>query len=99
MNKSQLIKALSRSEGLTLDMAEIVVNTSFDSITSGLVAGERVEIRGFGSFKVKSYEGYRGRNPQTGAAITVKPKKLPFFKVGQELKERVDSPKIDQTDI
>jgi integration host factor subunit beta len=55
-----------------------------------LIRGERVEIRGFGSFKVKRYEGYQGRNPKTGQIIEVSDKKLPFFKVGKELKERVD---------
>jgi len=55
-----------------------------------LVKGERVEIRGLGSFKVKNYDGYTGRNPKTGEMINVAPKKLPFFKVGKELKERVD---------
>ena len=90
MNKSQLIEALAKQEGLTLKKAEIVVNTFFDSIADGLSSGERAEIRGFGSFKVKSYEGYTGRNPKTGEVIGVKPKKLPFFKVGKELKERAD---------
>ncbi|MBW2093204.1 MAG: integration host factor subunit beta [Deltaproteobacteria bacterium] len=91
MNKSQLIEEIAMREGLNLKMAETVVNTFFDSISEGLVEGERAEIRGLGSFKVKDYEGYIGRNPKTGIAIEVKPKKLPFFKVGKELKERVDS--------
>ncbi len=58
--------------------------------TALLIAGDRVEIRGLGSFKVKSYDGYKGRNPKTGKQSKVKPKKLPFFKCGKELKERVD---------
>jgi integration host factor subunit beta len=90
MNKSQLIEALAKDQGLTIKKAEMVVNTFFDSIKNSLIEGDRVEIRGFGSFKVKSYEGYKGRNPKTGQVIQVDEKKLPFFKVGKELKERVD---------
>lgn len=90
MNKSQLIEALAKKEGLTIKKAETVVNTLFGSIEEALISGDRVEIRGFGSFKVKSYDGYQGRNPKTGQIIQVAEKKLPFFKVGKELKERVD---------
>ena len=90
MNKSQLIEILAKKEGLTLKKAETVVNTFFDAISDGLAEDNRAEIRGFGSFKVKVYEGYTGRNPKTGEIIEVTPKKLPFFKVGKELKERVD---------
>ena len=90
MNKSQLIESLAKQEGLTLKKAEMVVNTFFGSIEEALIAGDRVEIRGFGSFKVKNYDGYQGRNPKTGEVIEVTKKKLPFFKVGKELKERID---------
>jgi len=90
MNKSDLVEALSEDEDLTKTKAEEVVNLVFSEITDALVVGERVEIRGLGSFKVKSYDGYKGRNPKTGKQIKVKPKKLPFFKCGKELKERVD---------
>ena len=90
MNKSDLIEALSMSEDLTRTKAEEVVNLVFSEMTNALVAGDRVEIRGLGSFKVKNYGGYRGRNPKTGKQIKVKPKKLPFFKCGKDLKERVD---------
>jgi len=90
MNKSQLIEGLAKAEGLTLKKAEMVVNTLFENMTDALVKNERIEIRGFGSFKVKSYDGYQGRNPKTGEIIEVGEKKLPFFKVGKELKERVD---------
>jgi integration host factor subunit beta len=68
-----------------------VVNVVFDSMSDSLAKGDRVEIRGFGSFKVKSYNSYQGRNPKTGEIIQVKEKKLPYFKVGKEMKERVDS--------
>lgn len=91
MNKSELIEALAAKEGLSLQAAEAVVNTFFNSIAEGLATEERAEIRGFGSFKVKNYEGYTGRNPKTGELVEVKPKKLPFFKVGKELRERVDN--------
>jgi integration host factor subunit beta len=90
MNKSQLIEALAKEEDLALKKAEEIVNTVFREMEKALVKGERVEIRGLGSFKVKNYDGYEGRNPKTGEVIKVKPKKLPFFKVGKELKERVD---------
>jgi len=90
MNKSQLIEALAKKENLPLKKAEAVVNTAFNDVENALVKGERVEIRGFGSFKVKHYDGYQGRNPKTGELINVATKKLPFFKVGKELKERVD---------
>jgi integration host factor subunit beta len=90
MNKSQLIEALAKAENLTLKKAEEVVTTVFGDMEDALIRGERVEIRGFGSFKIKHYEGYEGRNPKTGEIIHVTEKKLPFFKVGKELKERVD---------
>ncbi len=90
MNKSQLVEALAKAENLPLKKAEEVVNTVFGDMEASLVRGERVEIRGFGSFKVKHYDGYKGRNPKTGEVIDVAPKKLPFFKVGKELRERVD---------
>ena len=90
MNKSDLVEALSEGEDLTRIKAEEIVNLVFSEMTNALVAGDRVEIRGLGSFKVKSYDGYKGRNPKTGKQIKVKPKKLPFFKCGKELKDRVD---------
>lgn len=90
MTKSQLIEALAKAEGITLRAAEVAVNVTFESMEKALMQGDRVEIRGFGSFKVKNYDGYKGRNPKTGELIEVRPKRLPFFKVGKELKERVD---------
>ena len=90
MNKSDLIEALSKSENLTKTKAEEVVDLVFSEMTNALVTGDRVEIRGLGSFKVKSYGKYTGRNPKTGKKITVKAKKSPSFKCGKELKERVD---------
>jgi len=90
MNKSQLIESLAKEESLPVRKAEEVVNTVFGEMETALIRGERVEIRGLGSFKVKEYDGYKGRNPKTGEMIKVDSKKLPFFKVGKELKERVD---------
>ena len=90
MTKSDLVRALSDQMGFSLTNAEEIVSTVFDAMSSALANGDRVEIRGFGSFKVKTYDGYTGRNPRTGELVDVKPKKLPFFKCGKELRERVD---------
>ena len=91
MNKSDLIEALSKDTGLPKGKAEEVMKTVFNTMANALTNNDRVEIRGFGSFKVKEYKGYKGRNPKTGKPIKVKPKKLPFFKCSRELKERVDT--------
>ncbi len=91
MNKSQLIERIAKEEGITIKNAANVVNVVFDSMADSLAKADRVEIRGFGSFKVKSYNSYQGRNPKTGEIIQVREKKLPYFKVGKEMKERVDS--------
>ncbi len=90
MNRSQLIKALSRKTSLTNYEADEVVDIMFDAMSVALINGERIDIRGFGNFVLKQYEGYLGRNPRTGQEIEVPPKKLPFFKVGKDLRERVD---------
>ena len=91
MNKSDLIEALSKDAGIKTGKAEEVVKTVFNSMANALAKGDRVEIRGLGSFKVKKYKGYTGRNPKTGKPIKVKAKKLPVFKCGRKLKERVDT--------
>ncbi|MGQ9653178.1 MAG: HU family DNA-binding protein [Thermodesulfobacteriota bacterium] len=92
MTKSELIDVLvQRSNGLPRQVAEVVANTIFQSLKEALVRGERIEIRGVGSIKVKEYSSYTGRNPKTGEKILVRAKRLPVFKVGKELKERVDS--------
>jgi integration host factor subunit beta len=87
MNKSELIKALAEQNHLQMDEASRIVNIFFQSIKDALVRGDRVEIRGFGSFKVKEYRGYNGRNPKTGQSVQVRPKRLPFFRPGKELKD------------
>jgi len=91
MNKSQLIETLAKEHNLPVKKAEEIIDTIFGDMEKALAKGERVEIRGLGSFKIKSYDGYDGRNPKTGQIIKVVPKKLPFFKVGKELKDRVDN--------
>jgi integration host factor subunit beta len=90
MTKSDLISALGREFDITSKEAKGVVNICFKEMSAALASGDRVEIRGLGAFTVKKYEAYNGRNPKTRETITVKPKKLPFFKCGKELKERVD---------
>ena len=91
MNKSDLIQKLSSEADFPLRKTEEVVDLVFSKMSDALAKGDRVEIRGFGSFKVKNYDGYVGRNPKTLEAVEVKPKKLPFFKCGRELKRRLNS--------
>jgi len=90
MNKIDLIQALKDSNHLSKPEAEAVVNLFYDQMADALAQGERVEIRGLCSFFVKKYAGYTGRNPKTGEKVKIAPKKLPFFKAGKELKDRVD---------
>lgn len=90
MNKLELISALKNEADISKAEAAEVVQIFFDSMTDALVKGDRVEIRGLCSFYVKEYKSYTGRNPKTGEKVTIKPKRLPFFKCGKELKERVD---------
>ncbi len=90
MNKLELISALKQKADLTKTEAAEIVQIFFDSLTEALTKGERVEIRGLCSFFIKEYKSYIGRNPKTGEKVTIQAKKLPFFKCGKELKERVD---------
>ncbi|MBL7180244.1 MAG: integration host factor subunit beta [Desulfobacterales bacterium] len=90
MNKLDLIETLKAEAGISKNEATAVVNLFFDEMANALANGDRAEIRGLCSFYVKKYKGYTGRNPKTGEPRQVKSKKLPFFKVGKELKERVD---------
>lgn len=94
MTKSDLIEMLCDTQNLPKGRAELLVNTLFDSMEASLRRGERIEIRGFGSFEIREYKAYEGRNPRTGNAVPVRPKRLPFFKVGKDLKERVDTSRI-----
>jgi integration host factor subunit beta len=90
MTKSELIDAVARRSKITKSRAEQVVNCIFEAMTAALERGEGIEIRGFGSFTVREYRAYNGRNPRTGQTVPVPPKRLPFFKVGKELKELVN---------
>lgn len=98
MVKSELIECLAERADITLAKAEEVVDLFFNCVTETLARGDRVEIRGFGAFTVRDYKSYKGRNPKTGEQIVVPPKRLPFWKTGQELKQRVDSALISRDD-
>jgi len=91
MNKLELIQAFKNNNSLSKSDATAVIELFFNEMTAALVKGDRVEIRGLCSFYVKKYKAYAGRNPKTGEPTKVKPKKLPFFKCGKGLRERVDS--------
>ncbi len=91
MNKAQLINIVSERTNVTQKVAKVIVDTLFNGMKESLEKGDRIEIRGFGRFVVRNYGGYKGRNPKTGEIVEVPPKKLPFFKVGKELKELVNS--------
>ncbi len=93
MNKSELIENLAEDLDISHREAVSITETIIGAMTESLVAGESIEIRGFGSFVVKQYDSYEGRNPKTGKKIKVKPKKLPFFKVGKDLREKVNAGK------
>ena len=90
MNKLELIETLKNECRLSKKEASAVVELFFKSMSEALAKGDRVEVRGLCSFYVKEYKSYKGRNPKTGESVEVAPKKLPFFKCGKELKERVD---------
>ncbi|MBK9029954.1 MAG: integration host factor subunit beta [Myxococcales bacterium] len=91
ITKSELTLRLSETQKLAKGKAEQVVNVMFDAMAGALERGERIEIRGFGSFEVRSYKPYEGRNPRTGETVHVKAKRLPFFKVGKELRENINA--------
>ena len=93
MNKSDLILQLAEKKDIPSKEAAAIVNTILKTMTDVLAEGRGIEIRGFGSFSVKEYEAYEGRNPKSGEKIKVKPKKLPVFKVGKDLRERVNKGK------
>src|SRR5512135_1327397 len=95
MNKGQLIEKLAKVAGISLGDAELAVNTAIESMAKSFADNGRVELRGLGSIKVKDYGGYSGRNPRTGKVVEVQAKKLPFFKIGKELKERLNGKSHD----
>jgi integration host factor subunit beta len=91
MTKADLIDELSKVANLTKKQSEAIVDTVFDSITEALARGDKVELRGFGSFRIRRRRARRGRNPKTGTLVSVPPKRVPFFKVGKQLRERVNA--------
>lgn len=90
MTKSELIEAVAQRTKITKSRAELAVNCVFEAMTDALSRGEGIEIRGYGSFTVRHYQAYDGRNPRTGRRVSVPEKRLPFFKVGKELKVLVN---------
>jgi integration host factor subunit beta len=90
MNKIDVIMALAEKKNLTEKKAAEIVDLMFKGFINEFKNGGRIEIRGFGAFTVREYKAYKGKNPKTGDAVNVKPKRLPFFKVGKELKKMVD---------
>lgn len=91
MTKAELVDLVARRRNVPRPVAERVVNVVFDGIRDALLRGDRVEIRGLGSFHARHYEGYVGRNPRTGAEIHVPPKVRPVFRVGKDLRVRVEA--------
>lgn len=94
MTKSELIEVVAQETNLTKGRAELVINTIFESMVEALQRSEGIEIRGFGSFTVRQYKSYEGRNPRTGDPVHVAPKRLPFFKVGKDLRLRVNGQRL-----
>ncbi len=90
MNKSELIERLADKMDIPVREAASITNTIIETMRDSLADNHHIEIRGFGSFMIKEYESYTGRNPKTGERIKVAPKKLPFFKVGKDLREQVN---------
>lgn len=90
MTKADLIVAIADQLKLPAGRAELIVDRIFDGMVNALKQGEGIEIRGFGSFTIREYKAYEGRNPRTGETVQVKPKRMAFFRVGKELRERVN---------
>ena len=97
MTKADLIDVVAERTKLPRGRAELLVGQMFDCMVDALQKGEGIEIRGFGSFSIREYREYQGRNPRTGEAVHVKPKRLAFFKVGKELRDRVNAAHAEQT--
>ena len=91
MNKSEMIEELAAQANVHHKVAETIINLVINSMKEALINNDRIELRGFGSFHIEHYDAYIGRNPKTGDSIKVPPKKLPFFKVGKEFKEKINS--------
>ena len=93
MTKADLIQKISQAGNMSHRKAEQIVSSIFESMEKSIKNNDRIEIRGFGSFVVRSYKSYKGRNPRTGSVISVSEKRLPFFKVGKKLKQNIDDSK------
>jgi integration host factor subunit beta len=91
MTKAELIDEVSKVANLTKKETETIVNTIFDNITEALATGDKVELRGFGSFRIRHRNSRKGRNPKTGSPVDVPQKRVPFFKVGKRLRELVNT--------
>lgn len=91
MTKAELVEEVSQGAELTKKEAEVIVQTVLDSIVGSLKAGEKVELRGFGSFRLRERASRQGRNPKTGEAVFVPAKKVPYFKPGKDLRELINS--------
>jgi integration host factor subunit beta len=90
MTKAELVEEVSRVSGLTKKHSEVIVDTVFKSIIEALHRGEKIELRGFGSFRLRKREPRKGRNPKTGDRVDVPPKKVPYFKPGKDLKDLIN---------
>ena len=90
MTKAELVEEVSRVSDLTKKHSEVIVDTVFRSIIDALQKGEKIELRGFGSFRLRQREPRKGRNPKTGARVDVPPKRVPYFKPGKELKDLIN---------
>ena len=99
MTKSELVEALAKQQDLSLQEAKSIVETSMAMMADALIQGDSIEIRGFGSFQVREYASYTGRNPKTGKEVLVPPKKLPFFKAGKDLREQMNETKSTQGNV
>lgn len=91
MTKNKLIQELAKRKNISIKTSKLVVDTIVDTLSIALISGDHIELRGFGSFSIRSYKSYVGRNPKTGKKIHVKPKKMPHFKVSKQLCKLIDS--------
>lgn len=91
MTKAELVDEVAKASDLTRKHSEVIVDCVFSAISDALRRGDKIELRGFGSFRVRHRDGRRGRNPKTGAGVIVPPKQVPHFKPGKELRERINA--------
>ncbi len=97
MTKAELVEEVSRASDLTKKHSEVIVDTVFETIKDALRRGEKIELRGFGSFRLRRRDSRRGRNPKTGDRVDVPPKRVPYFKPGKELKDRINQ--VDEAEL